>query len=152
MKDKIRQLERLERLREARERLQQAMYVRARTRVATRDREIVACVAARDKALEQGLAGLVRGERDPWQTGRQVAALAEVVAQRLQQERIVCEQEMNSAQLLYAQSHRAVEQARLLLGRSRAALQREEERQAQAASDDRFAARAHWLASRTSIS
>ena len=145
MTTKVKQLHRLERLRVAKERLQQAAFARAQASVAATESEIEACMDARQAAVELGRAGLVKNDWQAWWMGDSVAALAERTEQSLRQQREERSRLAEQARLLFSESRRSAEQARLLLEQSRLLMQREEDRRAQNASDDRFAARAYWL-------
>ena len=142
----MKQLERLARLRAAKERLQEAAYAKAQARVTAADHGIGACVSLRDAAGVAARAGLIDGNWDAWWLGESTRALAERKEESLRQEREELAQQAARDHAIFAIRRLEAEQARLLVKRTLAALRVEEERRTQTTSDDRFAARAHWMA------
>ena len=139
-------MERLERLRAAKARLQEAAYAKAQARVTVADHAIGDCVSLRDAAGVAACAELIDGNWDAWWLGESTIALAERKEASLRQERDELAQQAARDHAVFAIRHREAEQARLLLTQALAVLRAKEDRRTQAASDDRFAARAHWMA------
>ena len=145
MSQQLHQLKRLERLRAASERLHQAVYARAQQAASTAQAERHANLQQRDATVDASHHSLSGGNWTEWWMGESTLALIDRHREHIEQ---ICdqrEQQVEASQSALSRAHRGHEQAKLLLELARERARYAEERRSQATSDDRFAARAHWL-------
>ena len=144
MSAKLKQLERLRRLRGLRETVCEAELAKAQGALRRVELQIDAVQQRRSELACERSAALMLGERAGWWLAESASLVAEqygvMLAGLLREKADAAE----AARGRWVVSGREVEQARVMEADLRHALEQEEARRAQAVSDDRFAARAHW--------
>ncbi len=137
-------LERLHTLRVAKERLREVELTRAQRGVADVEAAVQRLNKGRTDAVEDGRKGLLRGDWERWWLSESSEALAERAEAELRVLLVDRVDALGKARQALFEARKEAEQARLLTQEARDVERVLRERSGQAASDDRFAARAHW--------
>jgi len=141
---KLKQLERLQRLRDARETLCEAKLAKAQGAVHGVTLQIAEADTMRRGAAGDGSAALLLGDRAEWwlaESARFAAERRGALLESLLRELAASAEEARGRLVT---SRREAEQVSVVVKELRNALAAEDARRSQAVSDDRFAARAHW--------
>lgn len=144
MSTALRQMERVLRVREARERMGEAAFAAEQAKVRRADAVLRRTEEAQQRAIEQAREGLIEGEWNSWWMGESEAAIAERVREKCKEVRRQAVEVAEAARLTMIAARIEAEQSRMLESAMRKTLNDERARREQAVSDDRFAARAHW--------
>lgn len=144
----VRQLARLRNFRASRVRLDESVFARQKNALDRLDQRIHALTLSSSLAVAEAAASLAAGDALQWRVAEQARAaddgLAAVLGGR-RGESVAAVEHSKSRLLLSRQQERRAE---LLEEAARELLRQREDRAAQAAADDRFAARAHWSKAR----
>jgi len=151
MSEKLRQMERLRRVRETRERLDEA----AVARVSAKLHKVETRLSELQKAERAGacavMCAMEAGRRTEWKMPLALRDAFQLDCERAERERVECIEGLAQAQELLLASRIHREQAALLYRDVRDALLEEEERRTQTETVDRFLARRRWRSDRLRV-
>jgi hypothetical protein len=145
--DELRQLGRLKRLREAKERMCEAGVAREVGRLREAEARLKAVVDAEAAAVVEAQHALNDGMRGEWMLALAVREAEAKCQPFLMKVCAECGAAVDAAKKVLRVSRIETEQVSALERELRAVMELEQGRRTQAESDDRFAARGHWRAS-----
>jgi hypothetical protein len=148
MKERLRQMERLSRLRESQERMREAELLRERSRLATARQVAGAAQSAFQAETAACRELLLQGDTVASRMADQAARLAAAWHMHCAERVAACVERVEAATQRHRESRLQVEQSTRLAETISRAIGVEEQRRLQAVSDERFAARRHWTAGR----
>jgi hypothetical protein len=151
MSERLRQMERVKKVRSARERLSEVSTARAAAQLRDAEVRLAGAKEAELQGAGEAMRAMEAGERGEWPMSLALCKVLGIDRERMERERVEREKGLAAAQILLRANRVETEQAAVLHRDMRKALLVEQERRAQTETEDRFLARRRWSSQRARV-